>query len=428
MLRRGLSALFVLCAVVSCEALVNGDVPAFTCDGNSASACPMGQYCKGAGCAQCEKTDPCDGFDNDCNGKPDDGPMSDKDNDGYSWCGVGSQPDCDDTDPAIHPGAKEMCDGKDDDCNGQVDDGVCELPAKCSPKLGKCIMNACDPLIPSSCMTPLVCDPGTLQCVMPASKMLGDPCTADTECPTGFFCVGGVVLANKLGPGAVCTKTCCTSADCPSGAVCFGPGTGGNYCVKATAVQRTTGVIVAGAMSARASDCRSGVLGANGRCADTCCLASDCASGSSCMAAPLDGHITLVCTTPFGSGGQNANCSLAMPSPDCKAGQCVDFGFLGRACSMPCCGSPACAPISGFPTVCYDESNNGDYVPVCSGTAFNVGNKPVGSACGGNAECRSLRCTQSYCSDVCCTDKDCPMPLVCRPTALGGKALRCVKP
>ncbi len=30
--------------------------------------------------------------------------------------------DCDDSDPAVHPGARELCNGRDDDCNGTVDD------------------------------------------------------------------------------------------------------------------------------------------------------------------------------------------------------------------------------------------------------------------------------------------------------------------
>jgi hypothetical protein len=43
----------------------------------------------------------------------------DRDGDGVPWCN-----DCDDGNPAVHPGAREICgNGLDDDCNGVVDDG-----------------------------------------------------------------------------------------------------------------------------------------------------------------------------------------------------------------------------------------------------------------------------------------------------------------
>jgi len=35
---------------------------------------------------------------------------------------TGGEPDCDDTDPAISPGALEVADGKDNDCDGLVDE------------------------------------------------------------------------------------------------------------------------------------------------------------------------------------------------------------------------------------------------------------------------------------------------------------------
>lgn len=53
----------------------------------------------------------------------------DRDGDGYGLgCAAGD--DCNDADPAIHPGATEICNFKDDDCNGLVDEARdCVAPA-----------------------------------------------------------------------------------------------------------------------------------------------------------------------------------------------------------------------------------------------------------------------------------------------------------
>lgn len=85
----------------------------------------------------------CDGKDNDCDGKIDEGiPVytyyfdSDEDGDGdpnnsidtcmntplIGYVVAGN--DCDDTDASIFSGADEICDGKDNDCNGSTDDGL----------------------------------------------------------------------------------------------------------------------------------------------------------------------------------------------------------------------------------------------------------------------------------------------------------------
>lgn len=64
----------------------------------------------------------CNGKDDNCDGKIDEG--FDGDGDGTPTCSVGGKPaDCDDKDPAIHPGAAETCNGKDDDCDGAIDNG-----------------------------------------------------------------------------------------------------------------------------------------------------------------------------------------------------------------------------------------------------------------------------------------------------------------
>ena len=77
-----------------------------------------------------------DGKDNDCDKQKDEGCVlcTDRDSDNY---GIGPQCsnwDCDETDPAAHPGAPEVCNGKDTNCNGIVDDncaggeGGCAVP------------------------------------------------------------------------------------------------------------------------------------------------------------------------------------------------------------------------------------------------------------------------------------------------------------
>ena len=83
----------------------------------------------------------CDGIDNNCDGQVDEGgaldaPLwyTDGDADGYgdssTAIGACSKPsgaaagggDCDDIDPARHPGALEVCDGVDNNCNGEIDE------------------------------------------------------------------------------------------------------------------------------------------------------------------------------------------------------------------------------------------------------------------------------------------------------------------
>jgi hypothetical protein len=74
-----------------------------------------------------------DGIDQDCNGRDPDGSACDGDGDGYT----SADGDCDDGDPRRHPGMPERCDGVDNDCNGQIDEGF-ELGRTCAVGVGAC--------------------------------------------------------------------------------------------------------------------------------------------------------------------------------------------------------------------------------------------------------------------------------------------------
>ncbi len=64
-----------------------------------------------------ERTEACNGEDDNCDGRVDEG--YDKDADGYTTCSG----DCDDRNASVHPDAVERCNNTDNNCNGLIDDG-----------------------------------------------------------------------------------------------------------------------------------------------------------------------------------------------------------------------------------------------------------------------------------------------------------------
>ena len=95
----------------------------------------------------------------------------DADGDGYDVCGLRTCPtypncaDCNDADPAVHPGAAEICNQVDDDCNGTVDD------------MGtlNCGVGACARSTPA-------CIAGSLQTCVPGTPSAETCNLADDDC------------------------------------------------------------------------------------------------------------------------------------------------------------------------------------------------------------------------------------------------------
>jgi len=106
----------------------------------------------------------------------------DGDSDGYA-----PPEDCDDSNPAINPGATELCNGIDDDCNGQIDDG---LP------LATCGVGAC-------ARTGTTCDPASCTQGTPdAMETCGDGVDNDCDGAVDNGCGGGG--GGGGGAGAYC--------------------------------------------------------------------------------------------------------------------------------------------------------------------------------------------------------------------------------
>ncbi|MFM7199600.1 MAG: MopE-related protein [Myxococcota bacterium] len=107
----------------------DGDTYGDTASKVTACASPGTKYVtRGGDCNDLDKTiypgatEVCDGKDNNCDSKADEG--FDKDADTYVTCTVGGRPaDCNDLNPAINPGATESCNGVDDDCDALSDEG-----------------------------------------------------------------------------------------------------------------------------------------------------------------------------------------------------------------------------------------------------------------------------------------------------------------
>ncbi len=79
----------------------------------------------------------CNGLDDDCDTRVDEG--FDVDADGVTSCGG----DCDDSDPAVYPGAMDICDNLDNDCDGTTDPAcACTDGATrgCGRAVGLCTM------------------------------------------------------------------------------------------------------------------------------------------------------------------------------------------------------------------------------------------------------------------------------------------------
>ncbi|WP_394831405.1 hypothetical protein LVJ94_33325 [Pendulispora rubella] len=372
--------LVTLLAAGGCQGIVGDAVPSFRCDSHfDAGVCPAGQYCLGTTCVP-------------------NGTLA--------------------LDAAVV----------------QCGDTTCAPGQVCAPKTNQCIDGA-TACTAGSCQGTEVCDFGTRQCVKPAEKQLGEGCKADVECVAGTFCgYSPVLTSDVVKADGVCTKPCCKSTDCPADFVCYGAGTGGNYCVGKGVLQRPAlGARAGGESCTVQADCRSGVCDATNKCADTCCHASHCTNDTVCRAIALQGVGTstkyvLGCGAPEGQAKVGDSCEVILAGK-CAQGACEDGT---DKCRTACRNSNDCT------TYCDNTKarSHADIITVCTESVSPKGTRQLGEACDVATQCVGNRCIQDspegtkYCSDACSTDAECASAgLVCRPrdAGQGRYVLRCVR-
>jgi hypothetical protein len=243
---------------------------------------------------------------------------------------------------------------------------------------------------------------------------VGGGCRVDADCASRLCGDGTLLTASVVQTtGAVCTQTCCDSADCPNGSVCFGPGTGGKYCVRGTQLQRdvpTSGGSKGGGSCTKNTDCRSGLCDQN-KCADTCCVDAECTGGAVCRFGVLQGHFTQKCENGAGLKADGLQCA---DNGECKSGACYNTSAPPALCRPACCGAKNCGGGK-----CATLILPPDTINVCVGGG---GTGALGSSCAQDNDCKSDFCNpdDKTCAEVCCTDQDCTSfgnDYRCRPTS-----------
>jgi hypothetical protein len=258
-------------------------------------------------------------------------------------------------------------------------------------------------------------------------RTFGCACGLDTDCDQGEVCVTQQAAPDVYSSAghAFCSKPCCTSADCDQGTVCFGPGQGGNYCVRPSWLpdrSMNPGSGQGGAACSGAdpgSQCRSGLC-VGGSCADTCCSTKDarseCAGGATCEFSSFPGsgfdrHYVANCGPAPGSGSSGSSCS---GRGSCVSGLCLfDFDWT---CHDACRSENDCASGQECTIELIDQSTPADIASICWPP---YGNGAEGSQCTQGSDCRSGLCNGTVCTTTCFSDADCAAPVAhCRLTPL----------
>lgn len=368
-----------------------------TCDGGTWGDC-RGDVLPGA--------DECNGFDEDCDGSPDDScacvdgdtQSCHKDPEvagigecvmGTQVCNAGKWGACE---GFVMP-KPEVCNLKDDNCNGEIDEGDLGegLPCSVPGLLGPCRNGV------------TVCGPGGLDCQQTVFATAERCNGSDDDCdgvPDQGNPGGGeqcLITGNPeiRGACAVGVKTCeggelkCRQVNLPTIEVCDlidndcnGVVDNGSLCCLDT-------VLNGGESDTDCGGACGPTCAPGRRCIqDTDCASLVCGEGGACRAA--------ACNDRRRNGSESdVDCGGGCPIP------CA----IGQSCVIPSdCASLVCAGNVCISPRCEDGVRNGDETDVDCGGA-GCPSCDDSEACALDRDCRSSRCVGSICQAASCTDR-----------------------
>lgn len=366
---------------------------------------------------------------------------NDKDGDGYfDFCNPG---DCDDTNPAVFPGAKEICDGIDNDCDGLVDEDGCGHECKsdadcawyeycaftdyCTPD-SYCGLGVCT-IRPGYCWTDancqkgehcegaIICPPGAYcfiadqpgKCVPNVSKS----CMSDTDCGPGMMCDKSQCLSCCTDPSQPCIALCCgkcvplqakcqTDSDCGVGQYC-------ELSIDAAGIISGKCTNLPEGACVRDTDCGEGgkcVIGACPECFPCPCFGkceyqwtcqdhSDCPPGQECKQYCGNGWCKGVCEPlPKGMCWSDKDCNEGYY---CNVLKCSDAKCIGPYECVP--GKPVCFRTGCSGEVCASEAVMTPcvYQPWFECLAYTeCGNYGPNGSCGFAQTNEFLKCLSKY--------------------------------
>jgi hypothetical protein len=411
----------------------------------------------------------CDGVDNDCNGIVDDGaggvyypgPAGTL---GVGVCMAGVEL-CQDgrllPNPTRAPRlpSPEVCDGLDNDCNGKVDDGfdfmnddkncgACGLACTAGHcQMGKCpgvVMMGGDGGVSTDAGVPPGHDGGT---TMPPQNL--------GACSNLMGGTGCYDLSNDHSNCGMCGKVCAATQYCNAGTCTDFPamdcGAGGTACLDPNGQKPICTMLMYDSRNCGAC----GVVCQNGPCMQGQCMVNTTTTSTDAGAATLDGGATAPpacngmapysCPGPAGSTycadfmrdvSDCGGCGLACgPNLVCMAGACVTAPVMtGGACGS---GLQMCP--SGCTSIADDYRNCGMCGQFCDGSCNSgacqaPGQAPYGSPCTRNGDCAGGLCLDrmrfgypmGFCTSICDVNLPCGANQICvgSPTSGGFGACR----